>query len=370
VTTISPETLVLSAWFLLIVLMLAGWMIRGSFLRQRDLFAREKSLITIQEQINATSLETSRRIDQMAEAIQTVHLHMARTVEASRKSVDDRLNTTTQVIQSISAQLGQIGESSKNLLAMGKDISELQNILRAPKLRGNLGELFLGELLGQMLPSEHYELQHTFQGGEKVDAVIMLQSGLVPVDAKFPLENFRKYAAATAGEERRAARKSFLRDMKIHIDAIADKYIRTDEGTFPFAMMYIPAENIYYEAILRDEETDNGANPLHYAMQKNVIPVSPNSFFAYLHTILIGLRGLRIEEHTREIIDHLDRLRQDITRYGETFRLVGTHLDNARKKFEDADKQFTRLENRIDGFDIITQTAKSDSPSLSNQAHQ
>jgi len=182
---------------------------------------------------------------------------------------------------------------------------------------------------------------------------------MVPVDAKFPLENFQKFAAATGSDERRALRKAFLRDLKLHIDAIAAKYIRPDEGTFPFAMMYIPAENIYYESILRDDDSDTVPGPLTYAMQKNVIPVSPNSFFAYLHTILIGLRGLRIEEHTREIIDHLDRLRQDITRYGESFRLVGTHLDNARKKFEDADKQFTRMENRFAGIDQIIKTGGS-----------
>lgn len=363
----EPGIVIIIACLLLITLMLAGWMIRRGFAGQRESFEQQKNLIAIQEQINATARETSRRIDQMAEAIQTVHLHMARSVEAGRKSVDDRLNSTTQVIQSISTQLGQIDESSKSLLAMSRDISELQNILRAPKLRGNLGELFLHELLSQMLPAGQFRMQHMFQGGEKVDAVILLQSGMVPVDAKFPLENFRKFAAAAGDEERRGFRKLFLRDLKIHIDVIAGKYIRPDEGTFPFAMMYIPAENVYYEAILRDGESDSGDGPLHYALQKNVIPVSPNSFYAYLHTILIGLRGLRVEEHAREIIDHLDRLRQDIARYGESFRLVGVHLDNARKKFEDAVQQFMRLENR---FDAIDRTINADPPANASDTSQ
>ena len=264
--------------------------------------------------------------------------------------MDERLDGAARVIQGVSRQLGQLDESTKRMLEVGRDISSLQDLLRAPKLRGNLGELFLQDLLAQILPPDHYEIQHAFAGGEKVDAVIRLQAGLVPVDAKFPLENFRRVVAAGGEEERKTARRQFLRDVRTHIDAIATKYIRPDEGTFQFALMYVPAENVYYETIVRPDEAAESAL-FEYALQRRVIPVSPNSFYAYLQTILLGLKGLRVEERAREILDHLDRLNQETDRFAEAFRLVGDHLDNARKKYEEAQKRLTRVESKMDQLD-------------------
>lgn len=354
---IDPGTLIVSALLILVTVLLAAWMIRGEAARRAESIEQAKSLAALEEQLGASSRETSQRMDRMAEAIQTVHLHMARAVEAGRKSVDDRLNTTTHVIQSISTQLGQLGESSKNLLAMSRDVAELQNILRAPKLRGNLGELLLGELLAQTLPADQFSLQHSFRSGEKVDAVIRLESGVVPIDSKFPLENFRKYATATRDEDRRALRRTFLRDVKTHVDAIAAKYIRPDEGTYPFALMYIPAENVYYEAILHEEETDTSPGLLTYAMDQRVIPVSPGSFYSYLQTILLGLRGFRVEERAGEIIRRIDRLGQELDTLRDTLRIAGNHLDSASRKFEEADRQLARIETSVDGFSNLTGSA-------------
>ena len=150
---------------------------------------------------------------------------------------------------------------------------------------------------------------------------------------------------------REAAKKAFIKDVKIHVDAIASKYIRTDEGTFDFALMYIPAENVYYETVIKDTELGGEMALFNYALTRRVIPVSPNSFYAYLQTILLGLKGLRVEERAREIMDHLDRLNQETTRFTEAFRLVGDHLDNASKKYEEAQKRLARVENKMEQLD-------------------
>jgi DNA recombination protein RmuC len=227
-----------------------------------------------------------------------------------------------------------------------KDVSALQDILRPPKLRGGMGEVLLENLLREILPAEHFSMQHRFRAGPIVDAVIRLKEGMVPVDAKFPLENFQKMLSAVSDDERKAARKEFSRDVKKHIDDIHEKYIRTEEGTFPFALMYIPAENVYYETIIKaDGETDKALYA--YATANQVMPVSPNSFYAYLITLSQGFRGMRIEERAREIIDQLNRLRLDLERFGEDFHKVGAHLSSAQTRYTEAEKRFGRFQEKL-----------------------
>jgi len=244
--------------------------------------------------------------------------------------------------------LGELSGSTKRIMDLGKDISSLQEILRAPKLRGGLGEMFLADLLAQILPREHYELQYRFKTGEVVDAVIRLGGRMVSVDAKFPLENFRKLQAGTTDEERLPLRKAFARDVKKHVDDIARKYILPDEGTFEFALMFIPAENVYYETIIKDDAAENEAMAA-YALTKKVVPVSPNSFYAYLQAIALGLGGLRIEKRAREIMDMLARLKADFARFKDDFETLGKHLTNARGKYEEAEKRLVRFEDKLTG---------------------
>ena len=167
------------------------------------------------------------------------------------------------------------------------------------------------------------------------------------MDAKFPLENFRRMLEAKTDEERKGARREFSRNVKKHIDDIHEKYILTEEGTFPFALMYIPAENVYYETIIKGEEDDNEKALYAYATTKQVMPVSPNSFYAYLLTLAQGFRGLKIEERALEIINHLNRLRQELDRFTEDFHKVGMHLANAQTRFGEAEKRLTRFDEKL-----------------------
>jgi DNA recombination protein RmuC len=177
--------------------------------------------------------------------------------------------------------------------------------------------------------------------------VVRLGDGLVPVDAKFPLEDFRRLLEAADDDERARARKAFIARVRKHIDDIAVKYVLPDEGTYDFALMYVPAENVYYETIIRDEEPGLAA----YAMSRKVIPVSPNSFYGYLQALVLGLRGLRIEARAREVMGQLGRLGGDLARLREDFRLVGKHLGNATQAFGAADRRLDRLDAKLAAID-------------------
>jgi DNA recombination protein RmuC len=243
----------------------------------------------------------------------------------------------------LAKDLGELSTAARQMMEVGKTVTSLENLLRPPQLRGGMGETLLAELLAQILPG-HFELQHRFKSGEKVDAVIRLGGRLVPVDAKFPLESFRRLAESKDEEIARRERRGFIRTIKAHVDAIAQKYILPDEGTYDFALMYIPAENVYYETVLKDEEGE-GLYP--FSLQKRVIPVSPNSFYAYLQVIIHGLKGLHIEERAREIVDYLARLRADEDRFRQDFETLGTHIENARKKYEEAQRKLVRFEDKL-----------------------
>jgi DNA recombination protein RmuC len=177
--------------------------------------------------------------------------------------------------------------------------------------------------------------------------VIKLGKNLVPVDAKFPLENFRRVVETASEEERKAAKKKFIIDVKRHVDAIAAKYILPDEGTFDFALMYIPAENVYYELIIKDDAADTDKALLNYAFAKRVVPVSPNSFYAYLQTILLGLKGMHIEEQAQEILKNLARLSGDFRKFQEEFELVGKHLTNTKMRYDEADKRLAKFGDKL-----------------------
>jgi DNA recombination protein RmuC len=263
-------------------------------------------------------------------------------------SVSGGLTETKNTVIDISKKLGELEESNKKIYEVGKDISSLQAILQAPKLRGVLGELFLGDLLSQIFPPQYYSLQYQFKSSSIVDAVIHFPTqNLLSIDSKFPLESFRRYLAAEGDDAKKSARKQFVGDVKKHIETIAAKYILPDEGTFDFALMYIPAENVYYETIIKDEDFGEEKSIATYALSKRVIPVSPNSFYAYLQAILLGLKGMEVEKSAKEIIENLSRLRGDFEKFYENFELVGKHLNNARVNFESAEKRLERFGEKL-----------------------
>jgi DNA recombination protein RmuC len=305
---------------------------------------------TVNQQLAQVTNQVNSQLGQVSAQMNTRLGDVTQQLQKSTGDLNTRLDKAATVIQDVTKNLGSLGEATKRVFEVGKDIASLQEILRSPKLRGGLGELFLGDLLAQILPPAHFSLQHRFKSGEAVDAVIRLGQNLVPVDAKFPLENFRRVIEVSSEEERKVVKRKFLADVKKHVDAIAGKYILPDEGTFDFALMYIPAENVYYELIIKDEaiETDRGL--LNYSFAKRVIPVSPNSFYAYLQTILLGLKGMHIEERAQEILTSLARLSGDFRKFQEEFELVGKHLTNTKSRYDEADKRLSKFNDKLESL--------------------
>jgi DNA recombination protein RmuC len=262
-----------------------------------------------------------------------------------REELDRRLQETNRVVGEVRQGLGEVDRQVRSVNEVARDLRGLQELLRAPKVRGGMGEFLLADLLAEVLPAEHFDLQHAFPGGERVDAVISVGPRLVPVDAKFPLESFRRLAAAEDDGERKASRKALRVDVRRHVDAIATRYIRPGEGTYDFALMYIPAESVYHEGVLRSD--DDGADLFEYAISRKVIPVSPQSFYAYLQVILLGLRGLTIEDKAQEILTRLGLIRTRLERFSESFDLAVRHLGNASRQLDESSRRLARLDAAV-----------------------
>jgi DNA recombination protein RmuC len=247
-----------------------------------------------------------------------------------------------QTATQIAEKLERVQGATAQMLARANDLARLEQALRPPKARGGFGELLLGNLLRDMLPGEAYSLQYGFKSGERVDAVIKIDK-LVPVDAKFPLDNFTRLVDTEDEAEGALHAKAFERDVKIHVDAIASKYVRPAEGTYDFALMYLPSESVYYEVVCSKSET-----LYHYALEKRVFPVSPTTFHAYLHVIALGLKGLQIEAHAKEVMAYCSGLGKDFDRFRAEFDTLGKHLGNAQTKYGEADRRLGTLERDLE----------------------
>ncbi|MBA7487274.1 hypothetical protein ES707_22837 [subsurface metagenome] len=262
--------------------------------------------------------------------------------------VGEKVEGSIGVFGEVRERLGELTKSTKDIEEVGRSIASLQEALRAPKFRGGFGELGLERLLVDTLPANSYFLQHRFQNGEIVDAAVRLGGNLVPVDSKFPfpLEYFERMLTGESQEEQARIRRQFTRTIRKHIDDVS-KYIRPDENTFDFALMYIPAENIYYETIIKHPDASEESNIYSYCLQKRVFPVSPNSFYAYLQAIVLGLKGLQIEKSAREILGHLQRLQGDLQGFQDDYDTLGGHIRHASAKYDEAARKLTRLSDKL-----------------------
>jgi DNA recombination protein RmuC len=335
------------------LVMIVLWQVRQvrASLERRD---DGGALLLLQQQLDALRGQIGAGLSGQSQAVAQHLTHLTtqvndrlreslEVVQRSQASVGERLDNTARVVGDVHRGLGELREATAKVFEVGRSVNQLHDILKAPKLRGGLGELLLADLLGQVLPAEHVSLQHGFKSGERVDAAIRLGDGLVPIDAKFPLEDFRRMLDAADDEARARMRKAFSARVRKHVDDVAAKYILPDEQTYDFALMYIPAENVFYEAIVRDD----GRELASYALDKKVIPVSPNTLYAYLQAIVLGLRGLRIESQAQEVMSQLGRLAGDLGKLRDDMRLVGKHLGNAQQVFASAERRLDRIEHRL-----------------------
>lgn len=255
-------------------------------------------------------------------------------IDKTTQALDKRLDQAAQVIGGVQKELGGMQE-------IGRQIKDFQEFLRSPKLRGNIGEQILKDLLEQMIPKANFRLQYTFKTGDRVDAIIKTRNGLIPIDSKFPMENYQKYIKTGSKDKKEEFIKIFFKDIKRHIDTIAKKYILPSEGTVDFAVMYLPSEAVYYEAI-------GNIDLYHHAGDKKVFFVSPNSFYYFLKIILQALENEQIEEKAKDILKSLRSIQNDSKKLGTELGVLGRHINNAKNTMDTVEGSYMRLGTKIE----------------------
>jgi len=256
-------------------------------------------------------------------------------LQKNTQALNERLDNAARVIGQVQKNIGEMSE-------IGRGMKDLQEFLRSPKLRGNIGEQVLREILGQMLPKQSFHLQYTFKSGAIVDAAIKTASGIIPVDSKFPLENFRKMMKVESETEKKKIQRDFANDVRKHVRDISSKYILTDEGTIDYALMYIPSESVYYEVVNDPELFD-------YAGERRVLPVSPMTFYAYMKAILMSFEGQKIEQRARQILQAIRAIQKDYNKVEDNLGVLGRHLTNA----------YNQMSNVLSGFTLLGQKLTS-----------
>lgn len=266
-------------------------------------------------------------------------------LKSSTQTINARLDSTQNVISQVQKNIGEFSE-------IGRSMKDLQDFLQSPKMRGNIGEQILGDLLKQHLPHDSFVLQHTFKSGEKVDAVVKTSFGVIPIDSKFPMENMRAMLKAESDASRASSKKDFTRDVKKHIQDIARKYILVSEGTSDYALMYIPFESIYYEII-------NDADLYEYAGTKRILPVSPMSFYAYMKAILMSYEGQKIQTQAKEILTILQGMKKDYERADESLGVLNKHVTNAYNQMFQVTKSVSQLGQKISSTRAISSSVET-----------
>lgn len=267
-------------------------------------------------------------------------------LQANSKQLNERLDTAAKVIGDLKKNLGEMSE-------VGRGIKSLQEFLQSPKLRGNIGEQVLQDMIGQTFPKNSFHLQYAFRSGMKVDAVLKTEAGLLCIDSKFPLENFTRMHKEETEELRKQAKKEFISDVKKHVDAISNKYILPDEGTLDFALMYIPSEAVYYEIANMDEL-------MQYARSERVYPVSPNTLYAHLQVLLLSFQGKDLEQKSKEVFRLLRAIQKDYAKVDQNLGVLGKHLKNAYNSMNDVTGTFNTLGQKLSQTKILPEKINSD----------
>ncbi len=291
-------------------------------------------------------LRKSRVDERQSDAIRDLERRVTDLLTEIRRDVDGSSRAMHEQISSFTKEATQIREELKHVETAVKDVSTFQEIFKAPKLRGQWGEASLEHILSQHFPEELYKIQYLFSSGEQVDAVLKLPNGRVlPIDSKFPSENFAKMIEANSDGEKMAFQKKFIEDIKGHIDKIALKYILPSEGTTDFALMYIPAEAIYYEIV---NNIGREFDLTNYAWLKRVILSSPNTIYLTLRTIEHWFKDTQISRQTQDILKRLNKINQDAARLMDDFRKLGGHLRNAVSSYDSSEKRLSLFSDKVE----------------------
>lgn len=299
----------------------------------------------LREEVQNSGLKNRK---EMQERLDKIDDRLSSGLKNSSQTLQQQFSQSAKLIREVTSELTTLKETNKQVLGFSEQLQSLENILKNPKQRGILGEYFLESLLGQVLSPNQYKMQYKFTDGEIVDAVIFVNEQVIPIDAKFSLEKYNRMMEEKNRERREEIERDFKNDVKKRIDETA-KYIRPQEGTADFALMFIPAEGIFYNLLIYKTGTANvnTQNLVEYAFSKRVMITSPTSFFAYLQTILQGLKALKIEQSVKVIKKNIVNLSKHLNTYKENMDKLGNHLGTTVNSYNHASREFTKIDKDI-----------------------
>jgi len=295
----------------------------------------DKAVLMLQQQINDLNRQLGEKID--------------KTTQHSAKMLQDQFMETSRLSKDLTEKLLKLEETNKQVVGFTDQLQNLEKVLTNAKTRGNLGEASLEMILSNILPPQSYQMQYSFKNGEAVDAVVKIKDKVLPVDAKFSLDNYRRIIAEKDKVKKEVLEKEFKNDLKKRIDETS-KYIRPNENTLEFAFMFIPAEGIYYDLLINEVGAVkvNTRSLIDYAFnEKKVIIVSPTTFAAYLQTVLQGLRALQIEESAKEIRKNVEKLQAHMSAYAEYQKKLGNQLSTVTNTYNMSSKEFKKIDKDI-----------------------
>ncbi len=337
--------IVIIAGLALVALAAAAWLVRGSVRRLEDNVLRTQGS-------GATAADVATLRQAMDNRLDSFTNLLANTT----RNISQQLASAGDTIASVQQGVGEIRESSTRVLELGRDIKRLEELLRPPKTRGAVGEVLLDNVLAQVLHPSQYRRQFPL-GGALVDFAVKIGARYVPVDAKFPLESFERMIKAPE-EERPGLRRDFVRAVKDKVDEIAAKYVRPDLGTYDFALMYLPSENIYYQTAVADGDL------FEYGAARRVFPVSPSTVYLYLVTVALGLQGMALEGRAAAVVAELRRLADELNKFQELFRVTGKHLRDAGNKYDEASRALASFGDRLGAAGKMEREEPGEGPAL------
>ena len=324
-----PQDLLLIILVILVGFGVLIWIIR----RELTKFGEPKDDSTLTEWLKSMQSSIEHTNKTLNDAMRGSTSDVAKLLQANTKQLNERLDTAASVIGDLKKNLGEMSE-------VGRGIKSLQEFLQSPKLRGNIGEQVLQDMIGQSFPKNSFHLQYSFKSGVKVDAVLKTDAGLLCIDSKFPMENFNVMHKGETEAERNRAKRDFMADVKKHVSDISRKYILSDEGTMDFALMYIPSEGVYYEIA-------NMNDLMEYARKLRVYPVSPNTLYAHLQVLLLSFQGKELEQKSRHVFQLLRAIQKDYGKVEENLGVLGRHINNAYNSMSSVSSQFNLLGQKL-----------------------
>ncbi|MBI4143115.1 DNA recombination protein RmuC [Candidatus Uhrbacteria bacterium] len=319
------------------------------------------ALAMVQKQL--AELKDSKQSDQSAQLLNQNIQGMSQRLDETTKSLNERLDKAASYIATtmgtVSQTIGEVGKGLGSVQQIGQDLKRFQEVLNAPKLRGNLGEHILAESLAQVFPREQFGLQHKFRAGETVDAVLKTESGFIPIDSKFPLEQWRARESAADDAARKTAEREFVRAVKKHVDDIAKKYILPSEGTVDFAVMYVPSDAVFYDIVLASEEL------MEHARGRKILLVSPNGFAHFLRTVYMGLERGKIAKEAMQVWELLKTVQTEVGKFGEAIQLVNRHVTNAKNAVDAASTEYVKLAGKVERVEALAPAPSTDDAHIS-----